>query len=197
MAREGGNRGWLMLSWAVAGVLTVAAALSYGELAALFPHAGGQYVYLREAYSPLWGFLSGWTLFLVIQTGTIAAVAVGFAKYLGVLFPAISPQAWIVHPISLGSKYAISLSVQQLVGVLMILFLTFLNTLGVRLGKLIQNIFTSAKTVSLVGLIFLGIFVGRNAGAISDNFSHLWAIRNPQTLEPGANFLKSFVPTVA
>ena len=197
IAQQTGSPGGLLLTWVLTGLLTISAALSYGELAALFPHAGGQYVYLREAYSPLWGFLYGWTLFLVIQTGTIAAVAVGFAKYLGVLFPAISPQAWIVHPISLGSKYAISLSVQQLVGVLMILFLTFLNTLGVRLGKLIQNIFTSAKTVSLVGLIFLGIFVGRNAGAISENFSHLWAIRNPQTLEPGANFLKSFVPTVA
>src|SRR5881392_3977618 len=196
ISRQTGSAGGLLLTWILTGLLTISAALSYGELAALFPHAGGQYVYLREAYSPLWGFLYGWTLFLVIQTGTIAAVAVGFAKYLGVLFPAISPQAWIVHPISLGSKYAISLSVQQLVGVLMILFLTFLNTLGVRLGKLIQNIFTSAKTVSLVGLIFLGIFVGRNAGAISENFSHLWTIRNAQTIEPGASFLKSFVPTV-
>src|SRR5437016_930785 len=104
---------------------------------------------------------------------------------------------WIIHPISLGSKYAISLSVQQLVGILMILFITFLNTLGVRLGKLIQNIFTSAKTLSLMGLVLLGIFVGRNAGAITENFSHLWALHNPQTLEPGANFLKSLVPTVS
>ena len=196
ISQQTGSPGGLLLTWILTGLLTISAALSYGELAALFPHAGGQYVYLREAYSPLWGFLYGWTLFLVIQTGTIAAVAVGFAKYLGVLFPAVSSEAWIVHPISLGSKYAISLSVQQLVGILMILFITFLNTLGVRLSKLIQNIFTSAKTLSLVGLIILGIFVGRNAGAISENFSHLWAIRNPQTLEPGANFLKSFVPTV-
>src|SRR5690348_2532173 len=196
ISRQTGSPAGLILTWIVTGLLTVSAALSYGELAALFPRAGGQYVYLREAYSPLWGFLYGWTLFLVIQTGTIAAVAVGFAKYLGVLFPSVSPTAWMVHPISLGSKYAISLSVQQLVGILMILFLTFLNTLGVRLGKLIQNIFTSAKTLSLVGLIILGIFVGRNAGAISENFSHMWAIRNPQTMEPGANFLKSFVPTV-
>jgi basic amino acid/polyamine antiporter, APA family len=196
ISRETGSPGGLLLTWIVTGLLTISAALSYGELAALFPHAGGQYVYLREAYSPLWGFLYGWTLFLVIQTGTIAAVAVGFAKYLGVLFPAVSPQAWIVQPISLGSKYAISLSVQQLVGVLMILFITFLNTLGVRLGKLIQNIFTSAKTLSLAGLIFLGIFIGRNAGAITENFSHLWAIHNPQKIEPGANFLRSFVPTI-
>src|SRR5437667_12480341 len=99
--RQVGSAGGLMLVWVVTGLLTVSAALSYGELAAMMPRAGGQYVYLREAYSPLWGFLYGWTLFLVIQTGTIAAVAVGFAKYLGVLFPAISPQASIVHPISL------------------------------------------------------------------------------------------------
>jgi APA family basic amino acid/polyamine antiporter len=196
ISQQTGSPGGLMLTWVLTGLLTISAALSYGELAAMFPHAGGQYVYLREAYSPLWGFLYGWTLFLVIQTGTIAAVAVGFARYLGVLFPAVSAQAWIVPPISLGSKYAISLSVQQLVGILMILFITFLNTLGVRLGKLIQNIFTSAKTLSLAGLIFLGIFVGRNAGAISENFSHFWAIRNAQPIEPGASFLRSFVPTV-
>src|ERR1700719_436049 len=103
IARQTGSSGGLLLTWIITGLLTVSAALSYGELAALFPHAGGQYIYLREAYSPLWGFLYGWTLFLVIQTGTIAAVAVGFARYLGVLFPAISPNAWIIHPISLGS----------------------------------------------------------------------------------------------
>src|SRR6184192_4401407 len=125
ISRQTGSAGGLLLTWVLTGLLTISAALSYGELAALFPHAGGQYVYLREAYSPLWGFLYGWTLFLVIQTGTIAAVAVGFARYLGILFPSVSPTAWIVHPLSLGSKYALSLSVQQLVGILMILFLTF------------------------------------------------------------------------
>src|SRR5438874_6519978 len=196
ISRQTGSAGGLLLTWVLTGLLTISAALSYGELAALFPHAGGQYVYLREAYSPLWGFLYGWTLFLVIQTGTIAAVAIGFARYLGVLFPAISPQAWIIHPINLGSKYAVSLSVQQFVGILMIVLITFLNTLGVRLGKWIQNIFTSAKTLSLVGLIFLGVFVGRNHAAIADNFSHFWAVRNAQPIEPGANFLKSFIPTV-
>src|ERR1700740_3581328 len=117
ISQQTGSPGGLLLTWILTGLLTISAALSFGELAALFPHAGGQYVYLREAYSPLWGFLYGWTLFLVIQTGTIAAVAVGFARYLGVLWPAISPNAWIVHPIGLGSKYAISLSIQQLVGV--------------------------------------------------------------------------------
>src|SRR5271168_2681470 len=196
ITRQTGSSGGLLLTWIITGLLTISAALSYGELAAMFPHAGGQYIYLREAYSPLWGFLYGWTIFLVIQTGTIAAVAVGFARYLGVLFPAISPRIWVIEPINLGSHYAISLSVQQLVGVLMIIFLTFLNTLGVRLGKWIQNIFTSAKTLSLLGLIFVCVFVARNAGAISDNFSHFWAVRGADTIEPGANFLKSFVPTI-
>jgi APA family basic amino acid/polyamine antiporter len=196
ISRQTGSPGGLLLTWVLTGLLTVSAALSYGELAAMFPHAGGQYIYLREAYSPLWGFLYGWTLFLVIQTGTIAAVAVGFARYLGVLFPAISPTTWIVAPIALGSKLAISLSVQQLVGVLMIILITFLNTLGVRLGKLIQNIFTSAKTLSLVGLIILGVFVGRNAGAMTENFSHFWSIRGAVPIEPGANFLRGVIPTV-
>ncbi len=196
ISRQTGSAGGLLLTWILTGLLTISAALSYGELAAMFPHAGGQYIYLREAYSPLWGFLYGWTLFLVIQTGTIAAVAVGFARYLGVLLPLISPNSWIVHPIALGSKYAISLSVQQLVGVLMIVFLTFINTLGVQLGKLIQNVFTSAKTLSLLGLIFLGIFVGRNAGALTENFGHFWTVRNAQPIEPGANFLRSLVPTI-
>ncbi len=196
ISRQTGSAGGLLITWILTGLLTISAALSYGELAAMFPRAGGQYIYLREAYSPLWGFLYGWTLFLVIQTGTIAAVAVGFARYLGVLLPAVSPNSWIVHPIALGSKYAISLSVQQLVGVLLIVFLTFINTLGVRLGKMIQNIFTSAKTLALLGLIVLGIFVGRNAGAMIENFGHFWTIRNTQTIEPGATFLKSFVPAI-
>src|SRR6202051_4581306 len=97
ISRQTGSAGGLLFAWIITGLLTVSAALSYGELAALFPHAGGQYIYLREAYSPLWGFLYGWTLFLVIQTGTIAAVAVGFARYLGVLFPSISGNSWIVR----------------------------------------------------------------------------------------------------
>jgi len=196
ISRQTGSSGGLLLTWILTGFLTIAAALSYGELAALFPHAGGQYVYLREAYSPLWGFLYGWTLFLVIQTGTSAAVAVGFARYLGVIFPAISPNTWIIPPLNFSSSYAISLSVQQLVAVLMIIFLTFLNTRGVKLGKWIQNVFTSAKMLSLLGLIFLCVFVARNSAAIADNFSHLWAIRGAQPIEPGASFLKNFLPTV-
>ena len=196
IARQTGSSGGLLLTWILTGLLTIAAALSYGELAALFPHAGGQYVYLREAYSPLWGFLYGWTLFLVIQTGTIAAVAVGFARYLGVLFPAISPHTWIIPPLDFSYGYAISLSVQQLVGVMMIIFLTFLNTRGVKLGKWIQNVFTSAKLLSLLGLIFLCVFLARNSSAIADNFSNLWTIRGAQPIAPGANFLRNLLPTV-
>jgi basic amino acid/polyamine antiporter, APA family len=195
ISRVTGSPGGLLLTWIITGLLTISAALAYGELAALFPHAGGQYVYLREAYSPLWGFLYGWTLFLVIQTGTIAAVAVGFARYLGVLFPSISPTTWIIHPISLGSKLAVSLSIQQFVGILMVALITFLNTLGVRLGKLIQNIFTSAKTLSLLGLILIGVFLGRNHAAIADNFSNFWTVRGAVPIEPGGLF-KGWFPTL-
>ncbi len=196
ISRQTGSAGGLLLTWVLTGCLTIAAALSYGELAAMFPHAGGQYIYLREAFSPLWGFLYGWTLFLVIQTGTIAAVAIGFARFFGVLFPAISPKTWVVSPVNLGSRYAISLSVQQLVAILMIVFLTFLNTRGVRLGKWIQNIFTSAKMLSLLGLILLCVIVARNHAAMVDNFTNLWAIRDAQPIEPGANFLRGLLPTV-
>jgi len=196
IARNAASTGGLLVAWVIAGLMTVAAALSYGELAAMMPKAGGQYIYLREAYSPLWGFLYGWTLFLVIQTGTIAAVAVGFARFLGVVWPAISPGTWIVPPIPLSAGYAISLSVQQLVALLLIAFLTLLNTRGLKLGKLIQNVFTSAKTLALAGLILAGIFAGRNAVAIHANFSDLWALHDPQTIQPGANWLKSFIPSV-
>jgi len=197
IARQTGSSAGLLLTWVITGVLTVAAALSYGELAAMMPKAGGQYVYLRESYSPLWGFLYGWTLFLVIQTGTVAAVAVGFARFLGVLVPAISPTAWIIRPVILSSKYAISLSWQQLIAILLILFLTFANTRGLRLGKWIQNIFTSAKTLALLGLVLLGILAGRNAAAISANFSDFWAPHAPQTIEPGADWLRSLIPSVS
>src|SRR5881296_276565 len=171
IARQVGSPGWLLVVWIVTGLLTITAALSYGELAAMMPAAGGQYVYLREAYSPLWGFLYGWTLFLVIQSGTIAAVAVGFARYLGVLVPWISATNWIVRPFNLSSGYALSLSTQQLVGILMISLLTFINTRGLKLGKMIQNVFTSAKTLSLLLLIVLGVLVGRNAEVIALNFA--------------------------
>src|SRR5438034_4154039 len=174
ISRQTGSPGGLLLTWILTGLLTISAALSYGELAALFPHAGGQYVYLREAYSPLWGFLYGWTLFLVIQTGTIAAVAVAFARFLGVFTSVISATNWIVPPITLSSKYAVSLSTQQLVAILIIVFLTIVNTRALQLGKLIQNIFTSAKTLSLFALVVLGISIGRNADALDANFTNFW-----------------------
>src|SRR6266566_5898271 len=174
IARLVGSAGWLLVVWAVTGVLTMVAALSYGELAAMMPRAGGQYVYLREAYSPLWGFLYGWTLFLVIQTGTIAAVAVAFARFLGVFTDGVSPTRWIVPPIMLSQRYAVSLSTQQLVAIVIIIFLTIVNTRGLQLGKLIQNVFTSANTLSLFALVVLGIFVGRNADALHVNFANFW-----------------------
>src|SRR6059058_63184 len=176
IAREVGAPGWLLVVWLVTGLLTVMAALSYGELAAMMPKAGGQYVYLREAFSPLWGFLYGWTLFLVIQTGTIAAVAVGFAKFLGVIWPKISIDNYIVAPIRITSGYAISLSTAQLVGVLLIVLLTFMNTRGLKLGKIVQNVFTITKTGGLIALILLGILVGWNANAVHINFGNLWHV---------------------
>src|SRR5947199_2783959 len=182
IARQVGSPGWLLVVWVVTGLLTLTAALSYGELAAMMPKAGGQYVYLRAAFSPLAGFLYGWTLFLVIQTGTIAAVAVGFAKYFGVFWPTISEKSYIVAPIHISSGYALSLSTAQLVGVLLIALLTWMNTRGLRLGKLVQNIFTSAKTGALIALIVLGVLVGYNAVAAHANFGDLWTPHG--SLEP-------------
>src|SRR3954447_17224166 len=176
IARQVGSPGWLLVVWVVTGLLTLTAALSYGELAAMMPKAGGQYVYLREAFSPLWGFLYGWTLFLVIQTGTIAAVAVGFARYTGVLVPWISESNYLIAPIRFGS-YAFSLSTAQFVGLLLIMLLTFMNTRGLKLGKVVQNIFTTAKTGALIALIVLGIVVGLRSGAGAVNFSDFWSLR--------------------
>src|SRR6266705_2814734 len=176
IARQVGAPGWLLVVWIVTGVLTLMAALSYGELAAMMPKAGGQYVYLREAFSPLWGFLYGWTLFLVIQTGTIAAVAVGFARYMGVLVPWVSESNYLIAPLRLGG-YAVSLSTAQLVGLALIGFLTFTNTRGLEVGKLIQNVFTTAKTGALIALIVLGIIVGLRSGAGAENFRDFWTIR--------------------
>jgi APA family basic amino acid/polyamine antiporter len=184
IARQVGSSGWLLATWVITGLLTVAAALSYGELAAMMPKAGGQYVYLREAFSPLWGFLYGWALLLVIQSGTIAAVGVGFARYFGVLVPSISPTNWLMRPVDISSRYAVSLSTQQLVGIVMVIFLTWVNTRGIRVGKLIQNVFTSAKTLSLAALIVLGILVGRNATAIAANFHGMWTPVDPAAIHP-------------
>lgn len=180
IARQVGSPGWLLVVWIITGLLTVVGALSYGELAAMMPKAGGQYVYLREAYSPFWGFLYGWTLFLVIQTATIAAVAVAFGRYLGILVPSISETNYIIEPIRLGStSYAFSLSTAQIVGVAMIALLTWMNTRGLKLGKMVQNVFTFAKTGSLIALILLGVIVGLawHGDIAAANFGNLWTVR--------------------
>jgi APA family basic amino acid/polyamine antiporter len=187
MSRQLGSAGWLLVAWALTGVLTVAGALAYGELAAMMPRAGGQYVYLREGYSPLPGFLYGWTLFLVIQTGTIAAVAVAFARYTGYLVPWFSEDRYLVPPVHLTEGYAISLSTVQLLGVLMIALLTWTNTRGLKWGKAIQNTFTTAKTGALLALIGVGLFFGWNATAVSTNFGALWTPSGYSTIAPGVS----------
>jgi APA family basic amino acid/polyamine antiporter len=149
--------------------MTIIGALSYGELAAMMPKAGGQYVYLREALGPLWGFLYGWTLFLVIQTGTIAAVGVAFGKFLGVFFPRVSQTNWIWH---VGSGN-IGLNTANLAAIVVITLLTVLNTLGVRMGAAVQNVFTSAKVLALLAVVGVGV-VAKNSAAIAANFGAGW-----------------------
>ncbi len=197
MARTIGSPGWLLAAWLLTGLLTIVGALSYGELAAMMPRAGGQYVYLREAFSPLLGFLYGWTLFLVIQTGTIAAVAVGFARYLGVLLPGIAEDRYLVAPIHVGASYAISLSTTQLVGIAMIALLTWTNTRGLEYGRIIQNIFTTAKTGALALLIVVGLLFGWNATAVGDNFGRVWAARPAADVVPGLTVSSAFGLCVA
>ena len=169
IVREGHSGSFLLWAWALTAVLTVLAALSYGELAGLFPHAGGQYAYLRETYGPLTGFLYGWTLFAVIECGTIAAVAVGFGKYLGAFLPWVSEARWLAGPfhvpafkvvgdIAVG-PYDLGLTSARLAGILLILFLSIVNAFGVKLGARIQNLFTVAKIGSLAALILLGLFM--------------------------------------
>lgn len=192
MARTIGSPGWMLVAWALAGALTIVGALSYGELAAMMPRAGGQYVYIREAFSPLWGFLYGWTLFLVIQTGTIAAVAVGFARYSGVIVPGIADDRYLVAPLHLSTGYAVSLSTTQLVGILLIALLTWTNSRGLQYGRLIQNVFTTAKGGALVLLILLGLLVGRNTAAVSDNFGSFWTVRGAGDIVPGLSAMTAF-----
>src|SRR5438034_7379561 len=177
ISKQVGSPGWLLVAWIVTGLLTVVGALSYGELAAMMPKAGGQYVYLREAFSPLWGFLYGWTLFLVIQTGTIAAVSVGFARYFGALVPWISDENYLIPPVHLSTGYAVSLSTTQAVGIVLIALLTWTNTRGLEYGRIIQNVFTTAKTGALLALILAGGLFGWNHQAVADNFANLWARR--------------------
>src|SRR6202521_2115116 len=184
IAREVNSPALLIGAWMVTGFLTIVGALCYGELAAMMPRAGGQYVYLREALGPLWGFLYGWTLFLVIQTGTIAAVGVAFGKFLGVFFPAISSAHWILHiwkapQIHVGSMVLgnidVGLNTQNLVGILLVVSLSVVNIFGLKTGALIQNVFTAAKVSALLGLALFGLALGRNAQALAANFgANFW-----------------------
>ena len=184
IAREVNSPALLIMAWVVTGFMTIVGALSYGELAAMMPRAGGQYVYLRESLGPLWGFLYGWTLFLVIQTGTIAAVGVAFGKFLGIFFPSVSSTHWLIHfwkvpPIHIGpmvlGNMDVGLNTQNFVAILVVVLLSVINIFGVKTGALIQNVFTISKVSALAGLVLLGLFIGRNAQALAANFhGHFW-----------------------
>ncbi|MBE7504589.1 MAG: amino acid permease [Verrucomicrobiales bacterium] len=189
MARQVGSAGWLLVVWVLTGGLTLIAALSYGELAAMMPRAGGQYVYLREAYGPLWGFLYGWTLFLVIQTGTIAAVAVAFAKFLGVLLPQLSETHVLVQ------AGRLKLTPATLVAIGVLILLTWSNTTGLRTGKIVQNVFTLTKIAALAALIAVGLILGSNQTAIDANFRDAWSAAAAQAVPgDGGTFVKSVAP---
>lgn len=177
IGRTMNSPGGLIAVWVATLLITVAGALSYGELAAAMPRAGGQYVFLREGLGHLPGFLYGWTLFMVIQTGTIAAVAVAFARFLGVFIPAVNDTLFLPMgklPVP-GGTIELGLSTQRVIGIAVIALLTWVNMRGLREAKWIQRIFTIAKTAALLGLVLLGLTIGRNAAAISSNFTHFWA----------------------
>ena len=183
--------GLLLFVWALAGVVTLMGALTYGELAAMFPRAGGQYVYLRESISPLFGYLYGWTLFVVIQTGTIAAVAVAFAKFTAVLVPTLSPDVFlggtIAFPQPIG-PITVGLSPQRLLAVASIAVLTWINVRGVRTAAFIQTSLTAVKTAALAGLVVLGLTIGRNSAAIAENFG--------ATFWPAGGLTVSLLPVI-
>jgi APA family basic amino acid/polyamine antiporter len=168
IARNVGSPGWLLVVWLITGIITLIGAISYGELASMMPHVGGQYVYLKEAYHPLIGFLFGWTTFLVIQCGTIAAVAVAFAKFSGVLFPWISEKNILFHlgPLPIKST--------MIVAIAMIAFLTWLNTRGIVTGKTVQNIFTSTKVIALFGFIAIGFLATKDINSLEINKEVFW-----------------------
>lgn len=168
MLKDLGSSGWLIAAWLITGFMTLTAALSYGELSGMFPKAGGQYIYLKEAYNPLIGFLYGWSFFSVIQTGTIAAVAVGFAKFAGYFLPALAWEDANTFPVmGLNVHYA------QLVAIVLIVLLTYINTRGIQTGKFIQTIFTSTKLLSMFALIIAGLLVFKS-DIWSANWQHAW-----------------------
>ena len=193
IAREVNSPGLLLGAWLVTGFMTVVGALCYGELAAMMPRAGGQYIFLREALGPLWGFLYGWTLFLVIQTGTIAAVGVAFGKFLGHFFPSISADRWLWHIGHVGAFHLfgiqsielgnmdVGLNTQNLAGIVIVVLLTIVNTYGIKTGAAVQNAFTIAKVSALFLLVVAGILVGRDASAISANFGDFWRWNAPHS----------------
>jgi basic amino acid/polyamine antiporter, APA family len=205
IARDVGSAGWLLVVWLVTVVMTILGALAYGELAAMMPHAGGQYVFLREAYGPLWGFLYGWTSFLVIQTGTIAAVGVGFSKFLGVLAPSLGmgpeatlyshPLGWVIEvqlpwlndPVTFFELKEFRIAAGHLVAVGILVALSLWNCLGIRQGSVLQNVFTVVKTGTLIGVVVLGLTIAVNPAAIAFNWEHAW---NGLTESP--RFLEAF-----
>ncbi len=182
MLKDMGSAGWLLAAWIITGFMTLTAALSYGELSAMYPKAGGQYVYLKAAYNPFIGFLYGWSFFAVIQTGTIAAVAVAFAKFAGYFFPAL---AW--EEVNTFNLLGLKIHYAQLVAIVVIICLTFINTRGIESGKLIQKFFTSAKLLSLFGLIIAG-FIAFNWQIWSDNWQNPWVMQHLSNTGGTINF---------
>jgi APA family basic amino acid/polyamine antiporter len=184
MSRSLGSPGWLLIAWILTGVITVLGALAYGELAAMYPRAGGPYTFLRESMGPLMGFLYGWTLFTVIQTGTIAAVAVGFGKFLGVLWPAVTAQRYSWFPsfdiTTSGGLIELGLSPQRVAALVVIWVVTWINLRGVREGKFVQTSLTFVKTGALIALILLALTIGRNADAVTANFGGNFFAGSPQ-----------------
>ncbi|SET29581.1 APC family permease [Hymenobacter actinosclerus] len=174
ISRKVGSSGWLLVVWLLTGVITLAGAVSYGELSSMFPKVGGQYVYLREAYNKLVAFLYGWTLFLVIQTGVIAAVAVAFARFTGVLVPQISETNVLFEVQNMPLLGSFRFTMVQLVAIAMLVLLTYINSRGVRAAKFISNVFGSTKLVALALLVLSGVFFGIKQEALSQNFQNVW-----------------------
>ncbi len=211
MARDVGSAGWLLGLWIVTGIMTLLGAMCYAEMAAMMPQAGGQYVFLKEAYGPLWGFLYGWSAFLVIQCGSIAAVAVAFAKFLGVLVPRLGtgpeaiiwsvekvnwkiglPLPWMTEPLTIFARQDFAITAGQLVAVTAVVFLTIVNCRGVREGKWVQNLFTLAKIGALAALIVVGIFYAAKPSVQESNWEDAWNFfgqSNPQDAKTPSRFI--------
>ena len=189
MLKDLGSAGWLIAAWVITGFMTLTAALSYGELSSMFPKAGGQYVYLKEAYNPFIGFLYGWSFFAVIQTGTIAAVAVAFAKFLGYLQPGLGDGNIIWQ-----SSGSFKITAAQLVGIALIILLTYINTKGIKAGKIIQTSFTTAKLIALFGLIAFGFFVAANWDVWNQNWTNAWEMKQHASRSNPAGAADTWLP---